>query len=525
MLKPIFHFVFACLLIVYYNNISAQQCPIIPKPLEAVKTKESFIISSQTKLFIEKPELRSAAGYLQFRMLHMFAIPLIPTPTTPVADVVELRLSNNATANEEGYLLSVTDKKVIITGNSTAGVINGISSLLQLAASGSKKDQKIVLAGWNIKDAPLYAWRGLMLDESRHFFGINKVKSILDWMALYKLNRFHWHLTDEPGWRIEIKKYPRLALVGGVGSHTDPNTPAQYYTQDQIAEVVRYAAERNITVIPEIDMPGHATAANRAYPEFSGGGSEKYPNFTFHPGKEATYSYLTDILREVNALFPSGMLHLGGDEVSFGNQQWLSDPEVKKLMAQNKLNNVLEVEQYFMQRMADSVFKMNAKLLAWDEVANMNFSRDRTIVFWWRHDRLYQLDTALRKGYSAVLCPRIPLYFDFVQDSTHSIGRKWGKAYSSLKGVYDFNARNLSVINDANYRQVLGIQANLWTETIADTHRLDFMLFPRIAALSEAAWTPTDKKDYDAFVRKLKQHFDLYKKEKIHYFDPFNMRL
>src|SRR5690606_20063675 len=310
-----------------------------------VKTKDSFIISSQTKLFIEKPELRSAAGYLQFRMLHMFAIPLIPTPTTHVADVVELRLSNNATDNEEGYLLSVTDKKVIITGNSTAGVINGISSLLQLAASGSKKDQKIVLAGWNIKDAPLYAWRGLMLDESRHFFGINKVKSILDWMALYKLNRFHWHLTDEPGWRIEIKKYPRLALVGGVGSHTDPNTPAQYYTQDQIAEVVRYAAERNITVIPEIDMPGHATAANRAYPEFSGGGSEKYPNFTFHPGKEATYSYLTDILREVNALFPSGMLHLGGDEVSFGNQQWLSDPEVKKLMAQNKLNNVLEVEQ------------------------------------------------------------------------------------------------------------------------------------------------------------------------------------
>src|SRR5687768_17077897 len=156
-----------------------------------------------------------------------------------------------------------------------------------------------------------------MLDESRHFFGKETVKMLLDQMALYKLNKFHWHLTDAPGWRIEIKQYPRLTLVGGIGNSTDSLAPASYYTQDEIAEIVAYASARQITVIPEIDIPGHATAANGAYPEFSGGGTAKYPEFTFNPGKEGTYQYLTNILREVNVLFPAGIIHIGGDEVSF----------------------------------------------------------------------------------------------------------------------------------------------------------------------------------------------------------------
>src|SRR5690606_36011303 len=238
------------------------------------------------------------------------------------------------------YRLQVTGKQITITAHSAGGMINGISSLLQLVESRQSQNQQVWVDGWQVNDAPLYKWRGLMLDESRHFFGIKKVKSILNWMAYYKLNRFHWHLTDEPGWRIEIKKYPLLALVGGVGSYTNPYVPAQFYTQDEIAEVVRYAAERNITVIPEIDMPGHATAANRAYPAFSGGGSDKHPEFTFNPGKEETYAYLTHILREVNALFPSGMLHLGGDEVSYGNEKWITNPDIKNLMMRNKLTSV-----------------------------------------------------------------------------------------------------------------------------------------------------------------------------------------
>lgn len=510
------------ILLFFQATLKAQNiCPVIPAPIESVKTKDSFALSAQTQLFVGSPELKPATAYLQFQMLEMFSIPLSVTPAARSFNTIELQLNKNASAGNEGYSLSVSNKKIIITGSSVGGVINGISSLLQLSAFKMRAGETIMLDGWTIKDEPLYSWRGFMLDESRHFFGIDKVKSILNWMAFYKLNRFHWHLTDEPGWRIEIKKYPRLALVGGIGSYTNPDVPAQFYTQQQIAEVVRYAAERNITVIPEIDMPGHATAANKAYPAFSGGGSDKHPEFTFHPGKEATYGYLTDILREVNALFPSGMLHLGGDEVSFGNDKWMADADVKSLMARNKLSTVQDVEQYFMQRMADSVFKMNARLLAWDEVANMNFPTDKTIVFWWRHDRPQQLATTLNKGYATVLCPRLPFYFDFVQDSTHTAGRKWGKAYSPLKDVYDFNARALPVVTAANEKLVLGVQANLWTETMQDSYRLDYMLYPRIAALAEAAWTAADRKNYKVFTNKLERHFILYKKEGINYFDPF----
>lgn len=518
MIKSIFIF---CTIIVFNITLYAQTCPIIPMPAEAQKTNDRFVLSRQTQLYINDPILASTAAYLQLRMLDLFSIPLTLTTTMYETNIIELKINNNDTFQKEEYKLSINNHSVRIVGNSVEGVVNGIASLLQLAAIKKTDNEIIVLDGWLIKDKPLYTWRGLMLDESRHFFGINKVKSILDWMAFYKLNRFHWHLTDVPGWRIEIKKYPRLALVGGIGTHTNPNVPAQFYTQQQIAEIVQYATQRNIMIIPEIDMPGHATAANKAYPQYNGGGSAQYPDFTFHPGKDSTYSYLNDILKEVRALFPSGLLHLGGDEVKFGSDIWLKDARIKNLMERNKMNTVQDVEQYFMQRMADSVFKMNAKLLAWDEVATMNFPKDKTIIFWWRHDKPQQLSGALNKGYQVVLCPRLPLYFDFVQDSTHTLGRKWGKAYSPLKDVYNFDVHSIPVITTSNQKNILGIQANVWSETITDTHRLDYMLYPRIAALAEAAWTPKEKKNYTGFTNTLQQHMLLYNEERINYYNPF----
>ncbi|MGC4235703.1 MAG: beta-N-acetylhexosaminidase [Niabella sp.] len=513
--------VFYILLLLFTPTaVKAQNaCPIIPQPQEATVVSETFLLNKHTPVLVEDESLQPVASYLQQQLLAQHKIPL-SIQAKAAAPFIQLSLVKKGNS-EEAYQLVMNAKQVHITGANSRAVFYGVISLLQLASGSKSSADNLLLHCWNITDAPLLVWRGLMLDESRHFFGMEKVKSILNWMAFYKLNRFHWHLTDEPAWRIEIKKYPRLTLVGGIGSYTDPDRPAQFYTQQQIAEVVRYAAERNITVIPEIDMPGHATAANMAYPAFSGGGSEKHPEFTFHPGKEGTYGYLTDILREVNALFPSNMLHLGGDEVSFGNDKWMADTDVKSLMTRNKLTTVQEVEQYFMQRMADSVYRMNAKLLAWDEVANMNFPTDKTIVFWWRHDRQQQLATALNKGYSTVLCPRLPFYFDFVQDSTHTVGRKWGKAYSPLKDVYDFNIMRLPGVTPGNKKQVLGVQANVWTETMTNSYQLDFMLYPRIAALAETAWSSEEKKNYALFTHHLKQHFTLYKKEGINYFDPF----
>ncbi|WP_315822575.1 beta-N-acetylhexosaminidase [Paraflavitalea speifideaquila] len=346
------------------------------------------------------------------------------------------------------------------------------------------------------------------------------MKQLLDQLAFYKLNRFHWHLTDEPGWRIEIKKYPALALAGGQGNYSDALAPAQYYTQAEIKEVVAYAAARFITVIPEIDMPGHATAANRAYPQYSGGGSAKHPEFTFNPGKEATYQYLTDILKETDALFPSQMIHIGGDEVSFGNEKWMANPDIQQLMAKEGLKDAKGVEFYFIRRMADSLKKMGNKVLAWDEATQASLEPQQTIVFWWRQEHPQQLTTSLAKGYSVVMCPRLPFYFDFVQDSTHKVGRKWGakKLYAPLEDVYRFSVADYPV-QPTQLPQVLGLQANVWTETIRTEQRLDFMTFPRLCALAETAWTQPAQKDFNSFTKRMEGHLVLFQKQGIQFYD------
>lgn len=495
------------------------QCPVIPQPLQSAKQAGGFVISNYTSFVISDESLVASANYFQQELLEQYHI-AVSRQSAATQSVIRFQLAKNNQLATEGYSINMNSNEIIVSANDEKGVFNAAVTLLQLISNTKKQNNTLSVDCWNITDAPLYRWRGLMLDESRHFYGKEKVKSILDWMAFYKLNRFHWHLTDEPGWRLEIKKYPLLTLVGGIGNYTNAFATAQFYTQEDVREIVRYAAERQIVVIPEIDMPGHATAANKAYPQFSGGGSDKHPDFTFHPAKEETYSYLTTILRETNALFPSGMLHLGGDEVSFGNEKWAADPLVKALMQKQSLSTVQQMEQYFMQRMADSVFNMNAKVLAWDEVAESGLPVNKTILFWWRHDQPRQLQKALSKGYNVVICPRLPLYFDFVQDSTHTAGRKWGnKQFNSLQNVYDFSVTNLSSVTSANNKQILGIQANVWTETMSTTQRLDYMLFPRIAALAEAAWT--SKKDYTKFKATLSKHVELYKQAGINFYQPF----
>jgi hexosaminidase len=491
-------------------------CPVIPLPAAASKTSGSFLLNAATPVQADAA-LQPVAYYLQKELLRLKNLSLSRQSKAAVP-AITLMLSSKGKAAPESYTLAIKPEGIVISAPDEAGAFYGVISLLQMVQQSQTSGGNIALPCWQIQDAPLYAWRGLMLDESRHFFGKEKVKFLLNWMAFYKLNRFHWHLTDEPAWRLEIKRYPKLALVGGIGNYLDSTAPAKYYTQEDIKEIVAYAAERKITVIPEIDMPGHATAANKAYPQFSGGGSEKHPDFTFHPGKEATYQYLTDILRETDVLFPSEMMHLGGDEVSFGNEKWRADPEVQSLMREKSLKDVKAVEEYFMQRMADSLFGMNNKFLAWDEMAGMSLPVDKTIIFWWRHDQPAQLKKALDKGYTTVLCPRLPLYFDFVQDSLHRVGRKWNKLYNALEQVYNFSAEQFPVAQNKK-SLIAGIQANLWTETVATEQRLEYLLFPRISALAEAAWS--EKKDYTNYMQRVKQHLPLYQKEKIYYYDPF----
>lgn len=479
----------------------------------------SFKLSANTSILAaDRDALSSGIHFLQKEMLRRRQIPL--TFGAPGASsVIKLILSKKKDSKDDAYILEITKDRVTIEAGSPSGIFYGIVSLLQISSLAGQEKGAVILPACKVEDYPEYAWRGFMLDESRHFFGTEKVKQLLDWMTFYKLNRFHWHLTDEPGWRIEIKKYPLLTLVGGIGNFLEEHAPAQYYTQEQINEIVSYAAERYIEVIPEIDMPGHATAANRAYPQHSGGGTGQHPEFTFHPGKESTYQYLSNILKEVNALFPSGLIHLGGDEVSFGNQQWSTFPEVKQLMEKEHLVGLKQVEKYFIKRMSDTLASINTKTLVWDEAAGFNLPKESTIIFWWRQDKPEQLDTAIKNGYQVVICPRLPFYFDFVQDSTHHYGRRWEGNFNTIKTVYSFS---LPAVSPKIARgQILGVQANLWAETLENINRLDYLVFPRITALAEVAWnSPNERTDPKGFMNRVEKHLLLFEKASLYFYNP-----
>lgn len=495
------------------------QSPVIPKPQEIAFKQTYFNLSNESAIQIRHVVGQKAAYYLQTKILKHTGVTL-EIKKNAVTNIIYVQASSKELKGNS-YQLLMSANQITVKAADEEGFFLGTVTLLQLVRNTPVIDQKLKLACWDVSDKPLYGWRGFMLDESRHFFGKEKVKDILDWMAFYKLNKFHWHLTDQPGWRIEIRKYPRLTLVGGIGNYSDPLAPAQYYTQEDIKEIVRYAAERYIEVIPEIDMPGHATAANMAYPQFSGGGSEKYPEFTFNPANDATYQYLTDILKEVNVLFPSQKIHIGADEVHFGNQHWHKDVYVQKLVKEKGFKDLKEVEHYFLNRMADTLLKMDNEILAWDEVVGSSLPTEKTTVFWWRHDKKDELKKSLKKGFKTVLCPRLPLYFDFVQNDKHSIGRKWAGGYVPIESVYNFPTED--ILNYPNAGKLIqGIQANLWTEAVSTEQHLEYMLFPRITALAESAWTQPQHKDYSDYQGRLKKHLSIYAKEGLYYYDPFN---
>ncbi len=511
---------FSILFLPVFKSWSQQACLLIPAPAYAEKGKGFFVLTQETPVRTEDPALIPVVRYVQQELLKNMGLSL-STQLKSELPSIKFVLSAKKNVVPGSYRLDLSASGICVTASEISGAFYGAVSILQLTSlAKASKEGNVLLDSWTIEDAPAYSWRGFMLDESRHFFGKQKVKSILDWMAFYKLNRFHWHLTDEPAWRIEIKKYPKLALVGGIGDFLDENNPAKYYTQEDVKEIVAYAAERQILVVPEIDMPGHATAANRAYPDYSGGGSKAHPEFTFNPGNEAVYHYLTNIVKETNVLFPSGWIHLGGDEVIYGNEQWKTDAAVTALKQKEHLVDDKAAEVYFIKRMADSVYKINAKALVWDEMATAGLPVDQTLIFWWRHDHPGQLKLALERGYKTVLCPRLPLYFDFVQDSTHRYGRKWDKLYNALERVYDFDVSK--IIPNVSKDNILGVQANLWTETVATEQRMDYLLFPRIAALAEIAWTTPQHKNRGDFMKRMKSHLQLYEKAGIYNYDPFS---
>lgn len=428
--------------------------------------------------------------------------------------VISLKLSSAVGLPQEGYELKVAKDTAEVLASSEAGLFYGKEALLQLARA-----NKGHIAACRIQDSPRFEWRGFMLDESRHFFGKEKVLQYLDIMASLRLNVFHWHLTDEPGWRIEIKRYPKLTTVGSIGNWHDAKATPAFYTQDEIKEVVAYAAERQIMVVPEFDMPGHATSACRAYPELSGGGEGRWDGFTFHPCKEETFEFISNVLDEIIELFPSPYIHIGGDEVHYGNQNWFKDPDIQRFIQEKNLVNETGLEHYFVRRAADIVASKGKIMIGWDEIVDAEVSPEKAVVMWWRHDRKYQLVKALERGYKVIMTPRLPLYADFVQYPTHTVGRY--EQVNLLEDIYRFPEPLMNLV-EGYEGQLMGIQYSAWSERIADGKRLDFMTFPRLFAVAESAWAPRGKKNTGLFLKKLPFYLSWLDKLGIYYFNPFD---
>lgn len=432
----------------------------------------------------------------------------------------------------EGYLLHITPESVSIYASSPAGFFYAEQTLVQLA---EQNDGRLPCA--LIRDQPRFAWRGMHLDESRHFMGKEFVKKYIDWLASLKMNVFHWHLTDAQGWRIEIKKYPKLASVaawrpdrgGLLNSEADtaragePMTYGGFYTHDDIREIVQYAAERQITIIPEIEMPGHTTAALVAYPEYSctggpfpmPGGAKNCPYPNFCVGNEQTYVFLQDILHEVMDLFPSAYIHIGGDEVE--RQQWQKCPRCQQHKDSLGLADEAQLQVYFTKRIEDFLLQNGRRLMGWDEIMEGGNLSSTAGVMVWRGENLAR--EATQAGHPVVIAHNY--YFDLYQGNPLYEPVTYG--YLPLERVYRYNPVPAG-FSDEQQRRVLGVEGCLWTENVYDTRKAEYMIFPRLFALAEVAWSPAERLDWPDFQRRLPALFDWLDRRDTHYatsvYDP-----
>jgi hexosaminidase len=416
-----------------------------------------------------------------------------------------LLVSDKAVPGEEAYRLRVTGKEVRIEASDSRGLFYGAQTLRQLVEATPSGSREIPAV--DIRDAPRFRWRGLLIDVSRHFFGKPTLLRMIDEMAAYKLNVLHLHLTDDPGWRLEIPGYPKLTGVGALGDATGENSGVrQFFSAEDIREIVAYAAERHIMVVPEIEMPGHAGAAARAYPELFDGG-------TFNPGKPQAYDFIRAVLTEVSRLFPAPYIHFGGDEVP--DTSWKDAADVTRLKAEQGFNTTKQVQAYFGAKVVDIVRDLGKRPMAWDEQAEAGADK-HVVIQWWRKDRPDVLNAAAKAGYDLVMSPVDQVYFDYPQGPGEP-GAPWegnDNGPTSIAKILAWEPVPASFTPDESAK-VLGVEAAVWTEFIRSERYLQFMTFPRLLAFAEVAWRPRGARDAKEFASRLQPHTDALRQKGI----------
>lgn len=503
------------------------QSGLIPQPVAYHRNPGEFTLTALAKL---SSGSGVPADFLkltqeQIRTFTGFTLPLASANASIYLNIDSLKVTQ-----PEGYHLRIQSKNIELTGHDLAGLFYGVQSLVQIISQSSD----LRLPACSIVDYPRFSYRGMHLDVSRHWFQVPFIKKYIDLLAQYKFNTFHWHLTDDQGWRIEIKRYPQLQETAAFRSQTlighkrelphrfDGKKYGGYYTQEEVREVVRYAAQRHITIIPEIEMPGHALAALSAFPSLGcTGGPYQAATFwgifddVYCAGNDSTFTFLQNVLDEVVELFPSKYIHIGGDECP--KTRWKSCPKCQARMKHEGLKDEHELQSYFIQRMEKYLLTRNREIIGWDEILEGGLSPGATVMSWRGTEGGIE---AMRQKHKAIMTPEAFVYFDFYQSLNlqEQIAAAW---YTPLSKVYSYEPVPDSLTQEeASY--LLGVQGNVWSEYLSTDAKAEYMIFPRALAVAEIAWSPKKGRAYIDFLRRLRKNESLLERLKVNYAKVFD---
>ncbi len=507
--------------------IDKENVSIIPEPV-SIKIKYGFFTfdNNTTISFNNIDKNNSTVTYIVEYFEKYFGFnPTIVTPEHKVKNCIcfSINSKKDIKLGDEGYRLKIKRNRIIIEANTTTGLFYGFQTLYQLAPNNINKNNqtKITFSCLEILDYPRFEWRGNHLDVSRHFFDVEYIKKHLDILALYKINKFHWHLTDDHGWRIKIDKYPKLTEVGAWRvdrsqvSWTKGEPPKEgekasyggYYTKDQIREVVAYAAQRHIDVVPEIEIPGHCSAILASYPEFA---CDDYPYFVqigpYWPpkaimcaGNDKVIQFYKDVIDEIASLFPYEYIHIGGDEAV--NDNWKKCPKCQNRIKEQHLKNEAELQSWMIREIEKKVINYGKNIIGWDEILDGGVSKNATIMSWRGENGAI---TAARQGNNAIMTPIDYCYFNFYQADPKTEPEAMG-GYVPLEKVYSYEPIPDS-LKAEEQKYIIGAQCNLWAEFLYNSDIVEYMLLPRLCALSEIVWSPKEKKDWNHFKLKIIEH-------------------
>lgn len=535
-MKSVFRIVGIVLLVAGSLLVQAQPA-ILPKPEKIVlgSSGESFLISPQTAITVADKSLQSSADFLNSYLLDRFGWKQAKIKKGKQLNTIQLRLGNTASTVSGAYQLNVSGKEITITGADAPGVFYGIQTLIQLLPTDTAA--LLTVAPIQVQDAPRFQYRGMMLDVSRHFFPADFIKKYIDLLALHKMNRLHWHLTDDHGWRIEIKKYPQLTAVGAwrngtvIGNYPGQgNTNQRYggfYTQAEVKDIIQYAAQRHITIVPEIEMPGHASAAIAAFPFLScfpdqptfinkfpselskqKGGKQVQETWGVHTdvycaGNDTVFSMMQDILTEVINLFPSEYIHIGADECPKDN--WKKCPRCQQRIKDLKLKDEHELQSYFVQRIEKFINSKGRVLIGWDEILEGGLAPNAVVMSW--RGEAGGIEAA-KQRHDVIMTPNSYVYFDYFQGKPALEPMAIG-GYLTLQRVYSYEPIPASLTAE-EAKHIKGVQANVWTEYISSADKVEYMTLPRMAAIADIAWT-SHPKDWNDFKQRLEVQYDRYR--------------